>query len=76
MYQRWRILDILDTPPDLLHRSDRSDTVLEIGMSMEPTPPLSLEGWLEIMKEIENPPPNAGASGDLRTDACPKRAAR
>lgn len=26
-------------------------------MSMEPTPPLSLEGWLEIMEEIENPPP-------------------
>ncbi len=26
-------------------------------MSMEPTPPLTLEGWLEIMEEIENPPP-------------------
>ncbi|CAA9318862.1 MAG: hypothetical protein AVDCRST_MAG89-1548 [uncultured Gemmatimonadetes bacterium] len=26
-------------------------------MSMEPTPPLSLEGWLEIIEEIENPPP-------------------
>jgi len=26
-------------------------------MSMEPTPPLSAEGWDEIMEEIENPPP-------------------
>ena len=25
-------------------------------MSMEPTPPLNLEGWLEIIDEIENPP--------------------
>jgi hypothetical protein len=57
MYQRWRILDILDTPPDLWHRSAGSDTVLEIRMSMDPTPPLSLEVWLEIMEEIENPPP-------------------
>lgn len=26
-------------------------------MSMEPTPQLSLEGWLEIIEEIENPAP-------------------